>query len=91
MRGVGALTVFIWHIHNHYLDYIFKGGLANTFFFFIAAYFVGKSASAMSDSFAGFDTISFLKKRLHRIYPLYFLTTLAMTAYVVARGGGGTA
>ena len=87
MRGFGALTVYIWHMHNHYLDYIFKGYLANTFFFFIAAYFIGKSTFSMSDSIAEFDTFSFLKKRLYRIYPLYLLTTLAMAAYAIVRGG----
>ena len=89
MRGVGALTVYIWHIHNRYLDYVFKGYLANTFFFFLAAFFVGQAIYSKSDAIANFNVFAFLKKRLHKVYPLYILTTIAMAAFAIV--GGGTA
>ena len=56
LRGFFALTVYIWHAHDYIDDYLpfeitsyFKGFLANTFFFFLAAYFIGVSFTYNND------------------------------------------
>lgn len=92
LRGFGAITVYLWHTHwfvdkytSFQLTYIFKGYLANAFFFFLAAYFIGRSFFNQNNFYR--NNISFLKTKLKRIYPLYFLTTIFMALVEIVRGG----
>ena len=88
LRGIGALTVYIWHTHGYIDEYVnfkliwlFKGFLANTFFFFLTAYFIGTSFVSSE-----IVTFKFVKNKLVKIYPLYCITTLFMTLTEIISG-----
>lgn len=88
LRGIGALTVYIWHTHGYIDEYmnfkliwLFKGFLANTFFFFLTAYFIGTSFVSSE-----IVTFKFVKNKLVKIYPLYCITTLFMTLTEIISG-----
>ena len=88
LRGLGAITVFIWHTHWYIdsrlgfdLTHIFRGDFANPMFFMLAGFFVGINYSA--------DKIvitKFVINKLKRIYPLYFFTVIMTLGYLVYDG-----
>lgn len=83
LRGLGAITVFIWHIDwlvNSFFKIsptcLFRGDFANPMFFMIAGFFVG-----LLYDYKSFNTKKYIFKRIESIYPLYFLTVITALLY----------
>lgn len=85
LRALGVISVFMWHTH-WYVDSVFKltlttyfrGDFANIMFFFLAGFFLGLTNIA-----EGFNVKAYVKKRISKVYGLYFLTVIACVLYSI--------
>lgn len=80
-RAIGAFVVLMWHL-NHFLDpyfeeftfrTIFRGEWANVFFFTLSGFLTSYTRYGKSDLPTRH---AFVKKRIQKIYPLWFATIL---------------
>ena len=84
LRGIGALTVFVWHVHWFVdaffkidLTFFFRGDFANPMFFMLAGFFVG-----VKEYYKNINTKHFVLKKLRKMYPIYFGTLIIMFMYM---------
>ncbi|WP_019028741.1 acyltransferase family protein [Colwellia piezophila] len=85
LRGLAAIWVVFYHI-SQYLDYymaswlivwISKGHLAVDFFFLLSGFIITLNYERMFVSFKASNYLSFLIKRVARIYPLHLFVLVA--------------
>lgn len=74
-RGILALNVFFWHI-PFTSKYVLPGRISVVLFFGISAYSILASLETKEITFI--NIIIFLKKRIYRVYPVFFLSSLLM-------------
>lgn len=74
-RGILALNVFFWHI-PFTSNYVLPGRISVILFFGISAYSILASLETKEITFI--NIIIFLKKRIYRVYPVFFLSSLLM-------------
>lgn len=82
LRGIAAFTVLMWHYSWILQQYnypwvnphmIFRGDIANVFFFYTSGYFAGiKTKQKVRLE----NTMTYVLHKLRRIYPLWAFTTL---------------
>lgn len=88
LRGLAALAVITDHVDSPFLTSVLSGRYLAVDFFFVLSGFVLSHAYA-SRLTAGLGTLEFMRERLIRLYPLYFLGLAigaALTALLVAKG-----
>ncbi len=88
MRGVAALIVVFFHSPGLFGRFLFtRGYLAVDFFFMLSGFVLTFAFQSKLD--AGLKTVTFVKQRLVRLYPLYFLgLTLGLLDAVFQRTSG---
>lgn len=74
-RGILALNVYFWHI-SITSKYVLPGRISVILFFGISAYSI--LASFESKEVTLLNVIYFLKKRIYRVYPVFFLSSMLM-------------
>lgn len=87
IRGVAALMICIYHIgwstHLHELPFYSNLWIFVDLFFVLSGFVIALAYIDRLQNFA--DGLSFMKRRLFRIYPLHFVTTIAALALMGAR------
>lgn len=74
-RGILALNVFFWHI-SLTSKYVLPGRISVILFFGISAYSILVSLETKEVTFS--NIILFIKKRIYRVYPVFFLSSVLM-------------
>lgn len=91
LRGIAALLVAIFHIHqpggDGWLSMFFRHGyLAVDLFFVLSGFVMALTYGAMfRDGFSWKHYGSFLGKRIARVYPLYLTITATFSVFVLER------
>ncbi|WP_115003890.1 acyltransferase family protein [Xanthomonas campestris] len=82
LRGLGAIVVTIFHATSLYPEFNFKAGAAGVDVFFMLSGIVMYLSINPKTS-----PLHFLKRRVIRVIPMYWLATTLTVAYVYARHG----
>lgn len=84
LRGVAALAVICAHVGGFFGGNIFEHGYLAVDFFFMLSGFV-LMAAYQSRLNSGWSTLSFMKLRIVRLYPLYLVGTLLGLCFMLLR------
>jgi len=90
LRGVAAMAVICAHVGGFFSGSVFGHGYLAVDFFFMLSGFVLMAAYQPKLN-SGWSTLSFLKLRIVRLYPLYLLGTLFGVAFILLRARIGRA
>lgn len=89
LRGLAALLVVLFHAHGAFYQagsdlivvherYLFAFGAVGVHVFFVISGFIMIAASQFEPAF---DSISFLKRRFIRVYPVYWVSAALFVSY----------
>jgi peptidoglycan/LPS O-acetylase OafA/YrhL len=84
LRGIAALVVVERHARHWFGGWMFSNGhLAVDFFFLLSGFVLSRAYDAKLES--GMPLTKFMKSRVLRLYPLYLMGIILITAACVAR------